>query len=60
VQCLIGGTPAAVAYAGAQPTYEGLDQINVVIPASMAGKGLVSVQVIVDGFASNSLQVEFE
>ncbi len=60
VWCLIGGTPVPVVYAGPQPTYAGLDQVNVEVPAAMAGKGLTGVQVVVDGILSNTLEVEFK
>jgi len=44
--------PAPI-YAGAQPQYAGLDQIDVVLPQSLAGKGDVAIQVTVDGQAAN-------
>ncbi|HEY1218652.1 MAG TPA: FG-GAP-like repeat-containing protein, partial [Bryobacteraceae bacterium] len=40
-------------YAGAQPQYAGLDQIDVLLPQSLAGKGDVVIQVTVDGQAAN-------
>lgn len=43
----------APAYAGAQPQYAGLDQIDVLLPQSLAGKGDVVIQVTVDGQAAN-------
>ncbi|MGA1995916.1 MAG: IPT/TIG domain-containing protein [Bryobacteraceae bacterium] len=48
-----GGTNLTVAYAGAQPQYPGLDQINVLLPPSLAGAGDVVIQVTVDGQAAN-------
>jgi hypothetical protein len=39
--------------AGAQPQYVGLDQIDVLLPPSLAGKGDVVIQVTVDGQAAN-------
>jgi uncharacterized protein (TIGR03437 family) len=44
--------PAPI-YAGAQPQYAGLDQIDVLLPQSLAGKGDVVIQVTVDGQAAN-------
>jgi len=44
--------PAPI-YAGAQPQYPGLDQIDVLLPQSLAGKGDVAIQVTVDGQAAN-------
>jgi uncharacterized protein (TIGR03437 family) len=43
----------APTYAGAQPQYAGLDQIDVLLPQSLAGKGDVVIQLTVDGQAAN-------
>lgn len=48
-----GGVSLPVSYAGAQPQYAGLDQIDVLLPQSLAGKGDVVIQVTVDGQAAN-------
>ena len=45
----IGGVPALVAYAGPQPQYAGLDQVNLYVPRSLAGSGEVPVVLTVDG-----------
>lgn len=45
-------------YAAAQGQYPGLDQVNVRIPASMAGSGLQQLSVVI-GAVSNSLLIEF-
>jgi hypothetical protein len=37
----IGGVPAQVNYAGANAVYSGFDQLNVVVPRSLAGAGNV-------------------
>jgi len=37
VQVYIAGQPAMVQYAGAQGQYQGLDQVNVTVPSSLAG-----------------------
>ena len=53
-----GGANLQVAYAGAQnASYPGLDQINVLLPRSLAGKGDVTIQVTVDGQAANPCHV---
>ncbi len=49
-----------VAYAGAQPTYAGLDQLNISLPSSLAGLGQVVVTVTVDGQATNMVQIAFQ
>ena len=48
-----GGVSLPLYYAGAQPQYPGLDQIDVLLPQSLAGKGDVVIQVVVDGQAAN-------
>ncbi len=47
------GTNLTVAYAGAQGQYPGLDQVNVLLPPSLAGMGDVMIQVTVDGQVAN-------
>lgn len=57
VQVTIGGVAAQVMYAGPQPTYAGLDQLNVKLPTSLRGRGLVEVVVIVDGVTANKTTI---
>ncbi len=52
-----GGVPLAVEYAGAQGTYPGLDQVNVLLDPSLAGRGQVVLQLTVDGAAANPVVV---
>jgi uncharacterized protein (TIGR03437 family) len=47
-----------VAYAGAQGTFFGEDQINIQLPASLKGAGTVSVTVTVDGQVSNAVKIQ--
>lgn len=54
----IGGQNADVLYAGIQGQYAALDQINVVIPRSLQGRGLVDVVVSVGGTASNGGKIQ--
>jgi uncharacterized protein (TIGR03437 family) len=49
----IGGVPATVVYAGAQSQYDGLDQLNVYVPRSLAGAGEVPIVLTVDGITGN-------
>jgi uncharacterized protein (TIGR03437 family) len=51
------GAPLQVAYAGAQGQFVGLDQINVLLPRTLAGKGEVSISISVSGLKSNSVTV---
>jgi uncharacterized protein (TIGR03437 family) len=56
----IGGIPATVAYAGAQPQYAGLDQVNVYVPRSLASTGEVPVVLTVDGVTANVVTVNIK
>ena len=51
----IGGISATVAYAGQPGTYPGVDQYNILIPPSLAGKGQVNVVVTAAGLPSNTV-----
>jgi uncharacterized protein (TIGR03437 family) len=54
---MAGNTPLQVTYAGAQATYPGLDQINVLLDESLIGAGQVTLQLTVDGVAANPVVV---
>jgi uncharacterized protein (TIGR03437 family) len=56
----IGGVPAVVAYAGLQPQFAGLDQVNVYVPRSLAGAGEVPVILAVDGVTANVVTVNIK
>ena len=53
VSVFVNGTAVPVLYAGPQPTFAGLDQINIQLPSTLRGSGLSSLQVIVDNHESN-------
>jgi uncharacterized protein (TIGR03437 family) len=56
----IGGTNAVdapVLYAGAAPGYVGLDQVNIQLPRSLAGRGEVDLVLTVDGKSANAVSV---
>ncbi len=57
VAAAIGGVNATVAYSGSQGTYPGLDQINLLIPSSLAGKGRVNVVVTAADKPSNPVYI---
>ncbi|MBI1354036.1 MAG: hypothetical protein GC160_06800 [Acidobacteria bacterium] len=57
VRVLINGVSCSVLYAGPQNQFPGLDQINIELPKSLRGAGVVSVIVEVEGEAANTLQV---
>jgi uncharacterized protein (TIGR03437 family) len=54
-----GDFTAEVLYAGAQGTFPGLDQVNLKVPAALAGKGTVDIQLIVDGAITNTVTAAF-
>ena len=54
----INGVNAPVAYAGPQPSYEGLNQVNVTLPLSLGGSGLVNIVMTVDGQTSNVVTID--
>ena len=56
----IGGVTSTVTYAGAQGSYVGLDQANVLISSSLAGKGDVNVVLTVDGKSSNVVTINMK
>jgi len=58
VSVQIGGTNYPAAFAGAQSQFAGLDQVNVLLPASLAGSGILPVAVIVDTQISNTVQID--
>jgi uncharacterized protein (TIGR03437 family) len=55
----IGGVESQAIFAGAQGGFVGLDQINVLVPRNLAGRGEVDVTVTVDGRTSNPVRVRF-
>jgi len=60
VSVKIGNIEASVTYSGAQGGYAGLDQVNVVLPVSLKGRGQVVVTVSADGQATNMGQLLFQ
>jgi uncharacterized protein (TIGR03437 family) len=59
VRVAIADLRLPVQYAGAQGSFLGLDQVNVPLPPSLAGRGEVPLVVMVDGKASNTVTVRF-
>jgi len=56
----IGGVNATVTYAGPEGTYPGVDQYNILIPPSLAGKGQVNVIVTAAGLPSNTVNITIQ
>ena len=59
VSASIGGFNARVDYAGAQNQFVGLDQVNVLLPSELAGRGTVDIVLTVDSKPANTVQVAF-
>jgi uncharacterized protein (TIGR03437 family) len=62
ILCTVGGVNAVVQFAGAQPTIPGLDQINILLPATLAS-GIASVQCQFNfqiNAISNPVQIEIK
>jgi uncharacterized protein (TIGR03437 family) len=60
VSVTLGGTTLQVSYAGAQGTYAGLDQINVLLDRSLIGRGAIPLQLTVDGVPANPVVVNMK
>ncbi len=59
VTCKLGGIDAPVLFAGAQGDLVGLDQVNLSLPRTLAGRGEVDLVLTVDGQAANTVRVAF-
>jgi uncharacterized protein (TIGR03437 family) len=56
----VGSQTVAAQYAGVQGGYPGFDQLNIPLPASLAGSGLVNIVVEVDGVYANPVQIQIQ
>lgn len=57
ISASLGGTASEVLFAGAVEGLAGLDQVNVRVPRTLAGRGDVEVVLTVDGHATNSVRI---
>ena len=57
ITATIGSNTVPVAFAGAQGTFAGEDQINILLPHALRGAGVVDVTLNVDGQATNSVKI---
>ncbi|MCW5983270.1 MAG: hypothetical protein KIT09_34585 [Bryobacteraceae bacterium] len=59
----IGGQPVEILFAGAQPDFPGLDQVNLSLPRTLADAGVAELMLTVAGedsrFESNRTRLEF-
>jgi uncharacterized protein (TIGR03437 family) len=60
VTVTIQNTNATVTFAGPAPGWAGLDQINLALPAQLAGAGLVNVKVTAGGYTSNTVTIRIQ
>jgi uncharacterized protein (TIGR03437 family) len=58
VTVTIGGVSIPALYAGPQSQFPGLDQVNVPLPLSLRGAGVVNVTATVDGVTSNAVKIQ--
>jgi len=56
----IGGVSATVLFAGAQGEFPGLDQVNVVLPANLQGRGQQDLVLTVDGQVANTVRIHIK
>jgi uncharacterized protein (TIGR03437 family) len=56
----INGVSVPVTYAGPQPAYAGLDQVNVLLPLNLRGSGPSNVMLTVDGQTANVVTVNIQ
>ncbi|MGA3239631.1 MAG: hypothetical protein ABSG03_25420, partial [Bryobacteraceae bacterium] len=59
VAVTVNGVGTQVVYAGSAG-YSGVDQINVLLPASLAGSGTEALQVTASGIAANTVQIAIQ
>ncbi len=60
VTATVGTTKLAVAYAGTQGTFAGEDQINILLPQTLRGAGIVDVTLTVDGQTTNAVKIHIQ
>ena len=57
VSAKIGGQTTPVSYANAQGSFVGLDQINIKLPRSLMGSGMVDIALSINGKAANTVKI---
>lgn len=59
-QAQVGGVAVPIPYAGPQGTFLGLDQVNLLLPRTLQGRGGATIQLTADGRAANPLTIEIQ
>ncbi len=60
VTCMINGLSLPVVYAGMQSQANGLDQVNVLLPATLKGTGKVPIAIMIGSQVSNAPTLTFQ
>jgi uncharacterized protein (TIGR03437 family) len=60
VTAQLGGVASQVVFAGAQGNFAGLDQLNLLLPRTLAGRGAVEALIRFDNRGANAVQLEFK
>ena len=60
VTVTIGEMPVQVLYAGPQSQYVGLDQVNVLLPENLRGRGVLPIRIQAGSIVSNAVVVSIE
>jgi uncharacterized protein (TIGR03437 family) len=60
VTVFINGLTLPVSFAGAQADFAGLDQVNVLLDRSLMGKGILTLQLTVDGVPANPVAIQIK
>lgn len=58
IRGLIGGMEIPIEYFGGVDRFAGLDQINLRLPPSLKGRGLVDVTIVINGVSSNAVTID--
>ncbi|MFN7928621.1 MAG: hypothetical protein U0Y68_11855 [Blastocatellia bacterium] len=56
----MGCDDATITFLGPQTQYVGLDQVNLLLPRTLIGKGLMNVVLSMDGQATNPVQINIK
>ena len=60
VTATVHGVSVPVLYAGPQPNFEGLDQVNLGLPLSLSGSGAGNIVLTVDGQTANVVTIDIQ
>lgn len=60
VKATVGGVATEIAYAGTQKDFVGLDQVNILLPRTLIGRGEADVVLTVDGQVANTVRVNIK